>query len=96
MIVTKLDRRFSGYERFTHRVEFSGRVYKIKQWVAVRNWLWEQFGPSAELFAARPEYFQGRQPVWAWDSDKSAIYLTEGAYTMFMLKMDFWEDVKNL
>lgn len=98
MNVVKLDRRYDGYGRFSHRVEFYGRNQetRTKQWVKARNWLWKQFGPSSELFAARPEFFDGVQPVWAWDAEKSSLYLSHEAYTMFMLKKEFWENVENL
>ncbi len=97
MNVVKLDRRYDGHGRFSHRVEFMGRGdIRVKQWVKARNWLWTQFGPSAELFAARPEYFEGQQPVWAWDAEKSSIYLSNEAYTMFMLRKEFWENEQNL
>lgn len=97
MTVVRLDRRYDGHDRFSHRVEFVGGLgQRVRQWIAARNWLWEQFGPSAELFAARPEYFKGHQPKWAWDSEKSAIYLREDAYTIFQLKKEFWENAENL
>lgn len=102
MHVVKLDRRYDGWDRFSHRVEFrggaavGGRAITIKQWVRARNWLWQQFGPSGELFCAMPTYFDGQQPVWAWASDKSAIYLNQQAYTMFMLRKEFWENEANL
>lgn len=97
MRIVKLDRRYDGYDRFTHRIEFIGRGdMRVKQWVRARNWLWEQFGPSGELFCARPDYFDGRQPNWAWASEKSAIYLADQAYTMFQLKKEFWENEQNL
>ncbi len=102
MHVVKLDRRYDGHERFSHRVEFMGHAQpgqksiRVAQWVRARNWLWTQFGPSGELFCAKPMYFDGEQPVWAWDSDKSSIYLKQEAYTMFMLRKEFWENEQNL
>lgn len=98
MNVVKLDRRYDGYGRFSHRVEFYGRnaQVRIKQWVKARNWLWKQFGPSAELIAAHDWAFDGVQPVWAWDAEKSSLYLSQEAYTLFMLKKEFWENVENL
>ena len=102
MTVVKLDRRYDGHDRFSHRVEFTGwqhhteKQTRVAQWVRARNWLWQQFGPSAELFAARPDYFNGNQPVWAWDAEKSSLYLSKEAYTMFMLRKEFWENVENL
>lgn len=97
MHVVKLTRQYNGYGLFSHRVEFNGHhVTRIRQWIRVRNWLWSQFGPSAEQALARPEYFDGVQPLWAWDSEKSVIYVTQEAYTMFQLKKEFWEHVENL
>lgn len=93
MRIVKLDRRYDGHDRFTHRIEFIGRgPIRVHQWVRVRNWLWAQFGPSGELFCARPDYFDGIQPKWAWNSDKSAIYLIDEAYTLFILKKDSWNE----
>lgn len=98
MNVVKLDKRYDGWDRFTHRVEFLSRdrVKNQKQWIKARNWLWTQFGPSAELDLARRQNFEGVQPVWAWDANKSSIYVTQEAYTMFMLRKEFWEDEANL
>lgn len=86
--LTKLDRRFAGANRFTHRATFTGRGEEQRQWINARNWLWATYGPSAELNLAHGIYFDNKQPVWAWDNDKSSIYLNEPALTMFILK---WE-----
>lgn len=98
MKVVKLNRNYNGYGVFTHRVEFWGGTQetRTRQWIRVRNWLWSQFGPSAEQPLARETYFDGTQPVWAWDSEKSAVYLKEEALLMFQLKKEFWEDAQNL
>lgn len=94
MDLTKLDRRYDGFDRFTHRVEFryGMPLAKQKQWVRSRNWLWQQFGPSAELALARPDLFEGKQPLWAWDAEKSALYLKGDALTMFLLKWESWKN----
>lgn len=98
MHIQKLDRRYDGFGRFSHRIEFryGQPLIKQKQWIRARNWLWQQFGPSAELSLARPDFFDGQQPKWAWDAEKSSIYLVDDAYTMFMLKKEYWENVENL
>ena len=97
MRVARLNRTYNGYGYFTHRVEFHGQVSnRVRQWIRVRNWLWSQFGPSAEQSLARPDYFEGQQPLWAWDSEKSAIYLRDQALHMFLLKKEFWENAENL
>lgn len=97
MRVVKLTRQYNGWQYFSHRIEFKGNSdRRIRQWVRVRNWLWNQFGPSAEQALARADYFDGIQPKWAWDSEKSAVYLDQEAYTMFILKKEFWENEENL
>jgi hypothetical protein len=102
MRIVKLTRQYNGYGLFTHRVEFRGgaatgqREIRIRQWIRVRNWLWTQFGPSAEQDLARASFFDGVQPKWAWDTEKSAIYLAEEAFTMFSLRKEFWENAENL
>jgi hypothetical protein len=95
MRVVKLTRQYSGFGQFSHRIEIRSTNPNAnkRQWVEIRNWLWSQFGPSAELFLATPEFFDGNQPKWAWDSDKSVIYITDEAYTMFMLKKEYYENL---
>ena len=98
MSVVKLNRNYNGHGVFTHRVEFYGSTQstRVKQWIQIRNWLWSQFGPSAEQPLARADNFNGEQPKWAWDSEKSAIYLKEEALVMFQLRKEFWENAQNL
>lgn len=92
MKLQKLDKRYDGHSRFTHRVEFYGRDAQPQhQWIKTRNWLWQQFGPSAELNLACVPYFE-TQPSWAWDAGKSAIYLKEHALAMFLLKWEAWQN----
>lgn len=91
--VAKLTRNYKGYGYFTHRVEFYGygdqhKKHVQQQWIKLRNWLWNRFGPSAEQDLARPENFDGTQPKWAWDSEKSSIYLRDEAYVEFLLMQD--------
>lgn len=101
MNIQKLDRRHTGHDRFTHRVQFLGygavaRIHKQQQWITARNWLWQQFGPSAELALARPELFDHNQPVWAWESDKSSLYLRDQALAMFLLKWESWKNEQRV
>ncbi len=95
MKVVKLTRQYNGYGYFTHRVEFYGPM-RVKQWIRVRNWLWAQFGASSEQDLARADNFDGEKPKWAWDTEKSAIYLEQEAFTMFSLRREFWENAENL
>jgi hypothetical protein len=92
MHLQKLNRNYNGYHYFTHRVEFLGQPeIRIRQWISLRNWLWGRFGPSAEQNLARADNFDGTQPKWAWDSEKSAIYLKEEALTEFILIKERWQ-----
>jgi hypothetical protein len=92
MHLAKLTRNYNGYGFFTHRVEIYGSsAIRVKQWIQLRNWLWGRFGPSAEQALARPDNFEGIQPMWAWDSEKSAIYLRDEALTEFLLIKDRWQ-----
>jgi hypothetical protein len=96
MELKRLDRRYEGHDRFTHRIEFSvmNRDYRAVQlaWVHSRNWLWSVYGPSAEVAVARPDFFDGTQPLWAWESQKFVIYLNESTLTAFLLKKEIWEN----
>ena len=96
MWLQKLDRRFHGYGRFTHRIQFLGygeqaQLQAQKNWVECRNWLWGRYGPSAEQCLAREHNFNGSQPIWAWDSDKSAIYLKDEAVVEMALMEGRWQ-----
>jgi hypothetical protein len=86
-----LDRRHDGHQYFTHRVYVSGlsSTDKGKEFIEVRKWCWETFGPSCELSL----YQHSEKEKWAWriDDQKSYskqyyIYLTEEARTHFALK----------
>lgn len=101
MKLVKLNRNYNGYGYFSHRLELIGgknrtRQQRVQQWISIRNWLWSQFGASAEQDLARPAYFNGHQPQWAWDSEKSCLYLRDEALVMFQLKKEFWENAENL
>jgi hypothetical protein len=97
--VVKLNRNYNGYGVFSHRVEFFSPGTTIqdrrRQYLRVREWLWSGFGPSAEQEIAREAYF-GHTPKWAWCAEKFVVYLRDEAYTAFMLRKEFWENVENL
>lgn len=87
----RLDRRYTGSNRFSHRVEFSGGwKSKATNFVRARNWCWTVFGPSAEL--NRLAAFGEETPIWAWESEhKTAIYLRDGSLTQFLLVKEQYE-----
>lgn len=78
----KLDKRHTGHSRFKYFASFS--YTNIHKFVEVRNWCWENWGPSAELD------IQGLQDQkWSWihDSYNTRIYLASDAeYQWFLLK----------
>ena len=95
MHLQKLTRNYKGYGHFTHRVEFiaygaQAQEQKFRRWIGIRNWMWGRFGPSAEQELAR-EGLLGSAPKWAWDSEKSCIYLRDEALTEFLLIKDRWQ-----
>lgn len=89
--LTKLDRRYSGNTRFSHRVEFSGSwKSKAVNFVRARNWCWDRFGASAELdklYAVSDD-----TPLWAWESEhNTALYLRDTSLTQFLLIKEQFE-----
>ena len=98
MRIVKLNRNYNGYYHFSHRIEFWGpnKDRRIWQWIQIRNWLWQNFGPSAEQELARPENFGGVQPKWAWDTEKSAIYLRDEALVMVELRKEYWKNAQDI
>lgn len=100
MKLVKLNRNYNGYGKFTHRIEFfDTRVSfetRRRQYLRIREWLWEHFGASSEQELAIAHNFAGVTPTWAWCSDKFVVYLRDEALTAFMLKKEFWDDENNL
>lgn len=73
MKVKKLDRRMKGYGDFSRRVDFFHK--DVEQFIAVRKWCWEQWGPSCEIEFYRQQ--SNKNPSWAWlvDQWRIRIYL---------------------
>ena len=77
----KLDKRFTGYPQFTRYVE----LYQPDQFCEIRNWCWEQWGPSSEYMIYKEE----RNPAWCWISDQyrqRVLFTGEKEYAWFLLK----------
>lgn len=66
MKVKKIDRRMSGHPDFTRCVEFNHREFAT--FVEIRNWCWEQWGPSTELDIWYK--IANKNPAWCWISDQ--------------------------
>lgn len=84
----KLDGRFDGWQWFSHRAEVLYGDGMRTDYITIRQWCWENFGPSSELklFYWHPE----PKPNWCFFYDRENrgyyIYLTEQARTHFALK----------
>lgn len=71
MKIKKLDGRMNGHGEFTRCVDFTRE--ENQKFVKVRNWCWEQWGPSCELDFW---YHQlDRNPAWCWMVDNWRIRL---------------------
>ena len=84
MNLKKLDRRMSGYGKFTHYMEYSHK--EANEFIRCRNWCWEQWGPSCEL-----DFWYKHTPneKWCWlvDQWRTRVYLrTEAEAQWFALK----------
>jgi hypothetical protein len=90
----KLDRRMNGRYIFTHRVDFqlpaNRRIATLHR---ARTWLWEQFGPSAELDCISQLALTQSTPDWAWDTANGhcRIFLKGSALTQFLLVKERFE-----
>lgn len=85
--ISKLDRRHTGNNWFTHRVSFEGPLQgRVNGLCSAREWLWTMFGPSREITsigAMDPT----QRPIWAWETDYNyfRLYLSGPALTQFLL-----------
>ena len=100
--VKKLDGRHSAYPHFSHYIEENTRWIragndpsKDSNFFTLREWFWEQIGPSKEF-----RYWQAHKDPnvipadrsnndhWCWDTEfgKQRIYVNTAALTLFNLK----------
>lgn len=100
--IKKIDKRYSGGKWFKYiatpkpRVNFtsyfppSTRADEERQFIEMRNWCWNQWGPSTELrFYNHDWHREWINPVWAWETeyDKLRIYFeTDKEAAWFQLK----------
>ena len=84
--IASLDGRHRGYPEFSHRALIEG-PNRFKDFVQIRRWCWETWGPSCE----RDFTFYESDVKWAWHvdafaNDKCYIYLNNTELTHFTLK----------
>jgi len=82
----KLDRRHNGYGDFKYYVRFFA-TKETQKFCDVRNWCWEQWGPSSELDSRCS--LETPNPAWAWvkDNYNTKIYLaSDKEFQWFILK----------
>lgn len=87
LIYTQLDGRHKGFKTFNFRVEIFGSWdTRAQEFVEVREWCWDTFGPSTELSL---NHYNPKS--WAWNIDPKGhnsyyIYLKDECLTHFTLK----------
>ncbi len=91
MRIKKLDRRYSGFEFWTHRVEPRYNSNAQLMFFEQREFLSRSFGVGARV----EECYQLRQagrdiPKWGFDNDGN-IFLRDEALTQFQLAMGRWD-----
>ena len=67
----------NGWGDFTHFVEF--RKKERMKYLEVRNWCWEQWGPSCEFEHWAVIDKSEVNPAWAWDSREYDMRIYLGA-----------------
>ena len=93
-----MDGRYSAYPHFTHYIQDAWRragEYPEINFFTLREWFWEQFGPSKEFRYwgqhKAPNVIPGNRSnndLWCWDTEfgKQRIYVSDAALTAFNLK----------
>jgi len=87
-----LDGRHSGKIFFKYRVWVYGGADGIRDFIQIRNWCWEVWGPSCErddhiLSYKDPEVDTNKHWAWLTDGNYRYVYLTnDQALAFFKLK----------
>ncbi len=83
----KMDHRYNGYPDFQYHVVFL-QYKENEQFFEMRNWCWEQWGPSMEWDIWTRMPFK-HNPSWAWIHDTYKVKLLlrdKQEYSWFLLK----------
>jgi len=62
----KVDRRMNGHSFFKHMAEFNNSNEDILKFCDVREWCWEQWGPSREYYFWTRTEESRRNPAYCW------------------------------
>ena len=84
----KLDKRHNLHEFFTHRTWQTDKD-QVPEWVKMRNWLWENYGPGLEYETVWiTQYHPEFKIQWAWRVEDQVyyLYLKDEILTHFSLK----------
>jgi hypothetical protein len=75
---------------FAYVLSFNPTVEDFKVLVNIRNWLWDTFGPSAEIAILSNVYSRDKFPAWSFVVDKSTRHIILGseAYMLFCLNRE--------
>ena len=81
--IQKTDRRMSGNHLFSHRI----KVYWNEDFLKIRSWMFETFGPACELELFTINQHLGLGYTWAWRSDdyRRELYLNQEQLSAFIL-----------
>jgi hypothetical protein len=103
MRIIKLDRRHTGYSKFSYFVEpvFNVRYGKdegLEDFLAWRTWCWQVWGPGMELrFAMENRVRPLPDVVWAWQTEfrnTKLFFKTEAEASAFVFQWDQALDLK--
>lgn len=79
--IINLDWRYRGKDNFDYRLEFLLRqftvtsIVKFQNYQIMREWLWENYGPSCErdlynqIYHGTEQTKFAKRPNWAWHYD---------------------------
>lgn len=72
-----------GYDFFSHRIE----VYWNEDFLKIRQWMFESFGPACELELFQLNQHLGLGYTWAWRSDnyRRELYVNTEQLSCFIL-----------
>lgn len=86
--LTKLDRRMTGYGDFKFMVKFLSQ-FDLAKFLEIRNWCWEQWGPSYEYYFHNHSKLPNKNPSWCWlinEFDSRIYFAGDEEASWFLLR----------